>query len=162
MIYINISESKTKDDYINLLSEISSYKILDGKNFDFGTGIIINDMSFGSEDAYYEMCIQELEGIIDNWDCNKKNIKKAKKRPNRHARKRKQIEKLKKLRTESGYYPVYSNYYCYYAYPKRWYRGKRSAYLKKQSNKKIRNYKGSFEPKSNKFHRVFDFWWELE
>lgn len=47
-------------------------------------------------------------------------------------------------------------------YPKRYYRGKRSSYLKKMSNRKIRRYKGDFSPKGNGFHKVFDFWWELD
>ena len=44
-------------------------------------------------------------------------------------------------------------------YYKRLYRSKRSKYLKRQSNKRIRKYKGAL---SNGWicHRLYDFWWE--
>lgn len=42
----------------------------------------------------------------------------------------------------------------------RYYRGKRSPLLKRQSNKKIRRDKDNIYQK-NKYRRVFDFWWEL-
>ena len=45
-------------------------------------------------------------------------------------------------------------------YYKRLYRGKNSSYLKKASNRKIRQYKGEL---SNGYycHRLFDFWWKM-
>ena len=46
-------------------------------------------------------------------------------------------------------------------YYKRWYRGKRSTYLKQQSNKKIRRYKGELH-NGNMAHKLFDFWWEFD
>ncbi|UUV46285.1 hypothetical protein [Bacillus phage vB_BanS-Thrax2] len=153
-------EAKTKEDFINLLNEINAYRELDGQDFDFGTGLIKNDMSFGSEDAYYEMDIWSLESIIENFDYPVYRIKKKRKqRPNKHARKRKQIQDMERMRHDDNwFYPVYNND----KYNKRYYRGKRSAFLKKVSSKKIRNHKGSFQPKGNKHKRVFDFWWELE
>lgn len=45
-------------------------------------------------------------------------------------------------------------------YYKRMYRGKRSKYLKRQSNKAIRRYKGELH-KGYHCHRLYDFWWEL-
>ena len=42
-------------------------------------------------------------------------------------------------------------------YYKRLYRGKRSKYLKQQSNKKIRRYKGDLH-RGNMAHKLFDFW----
>ena len=44
-------------------------------------------------------------------------------------------------------------------YYKRLYRGRRSKYLKKQSHRKIRRYKGDLH-KGWQCHRLFDFWWE--
>lgn len=41
-----------------------------------------------------------------------------------------------------------------------YYRGKRSKYLKKLSNKKIRKYKGEINGKGG-YKRLFDYWWEL-
>ena len=45
-------------------------------------------------------------------------------------------------------------------YYKRWYRGKRSSYLKRQSNKAIRRYKGELHNGYQHIHKIFDFWWE--
>lgn len=117
-------------------------------------------MSFGSEDAYYEMDIWSLESIIENFDYPVyRNKKKRRQRPNKHARKRKQIQDMERMRHDDNwFYPVYNNK----RYNKRYYRGKRSAFLKKVSSKRIRNHKGDFQPKGNKHKRVFDFWWELE
>lgn len=45
-------------------------------------------------------------------------------------------------------------------YYKRWYRGKRSSYLKRQSNKAIRRYKGELHNGYQHIHKIFDFWWK--
>ena len=58
---------------------------------------------------------------------------------------------------------IYVGYQCIdnpKPYYKRIYRGKRSKYLKRQSNKKIRRYKGGLQNGWN-CHRLFDFWWEM-
>lgn len=165
MWIIDDSEARTRDDYMNLLNELNAYAILDGQDFDFGTGLIINEMSLGSEDAYYEMDGDILIAIIEYWDYDFQEPKeKRKKRENKYARNRKYKDKLWKM-IDDDWMPIWNcgkwfegEIRC----PKRYYRGKRSAYLKKQSNKKIRRYKGDFEPKGSKFHRVFDFWWELD
>ena len=44
-------------------------------------------------------------------------------------------------------------------YYKRWYRDKSSSYLKRQSNKAIRRYKGELHNGYQQIHKVFDFWW---
>lgn len=44
-------------------------------------------------------------------------------------------------------------------YYKRLYRGQRSKHLKRQSNRKIRQYKGELQ-NGWYCHRLFDFWWE--
>lgn len=44
-------------------------------------------------------------------------------------------------------------------YYKRLYRGRRSKYLKRLSNKKIRRYNGELH-KGYHCHKLFDFWWE--
>lgn len=53
-----------------------------------------------------------------------------------------------------GYIPNPKPYY------KRWYRGSHSKWLKRQSSKRIRRYKGEL---NNGWycHKLFDFWWEL-
>lgn len=45
-------------------------------------------------------------------------------------------------------------------YYKRIYRGKRSSYLKRQSNRKIRRYKGELHNGYQHIHKIYDFWWE--
>lgn len=42
----------------------------------------------------------------------------------------------------------------------RFYRGKRSKYLKKLSNKKVRKYDGEISGKGG-YKKLFDYWWEL-
>ena len=44
-------------------------------------------------------------------------------------------------------------------YYKRWYKGKRSSYLKRQSNKAIRRYKGELHNGYQHIHKIF--WYEL-
>ena len=43
----------------------------------------------------------------------------------------------------------------------RCYRGKRSAYLKRQASKAARRYEGGYPPKGNVHRKTFDYWWEL-
>lgn len=87
-----------------------------------------------------------------------KRCSKKKKR-NKRERGLKYKKHLKNLaEITCRYYPcpaIYSN-----SYYKRLYRGKRSKYLKRQSNKKIRKYKRCLSD-GNMYRKVFDFWWEL-
>lgn len=46
-------------------------------------------------------------------------------------------------------------------YYKRYYRGQRSKYLKRVSNKTVRRYKGDIPKKGNWCHKLYDFWWEM-
>lgn len=43
------------------LQEVKAYRELDGKPFDFGEGLIYPSNAMGSEDAYYEMTLQDEE-----------------------------------------------------------------------------------------------------
>lgn len=86
----------------------------------------------------------------------------GKSRMTKNERKEKYKARLKKLNEiTNGYPPIVSceekDGKIHY---KRWYRGKRSKYLKRQSNKRIRRYKGDL-PKGNQNHKLFDFWWEM-
>lgn len=45
-------------------------------------------------------------------------------------------------------------------YLKRWYRGSRSSWLKRMSNKQLRRYKGEV-PNRGGYKKVYDYWWEL-
>lgn len=176
----NTNELITKEDYIDALNEILAYRALDGEDFDFGNGLITNEMSLGSEDAYYEMDIWTLESLLECWDCSycrARNVedkkKKHKHKPNRHKLNSKHKNKTIKNSKRNDYYPVYwkasgviDKYGDYdetnsKGHYKRYYRGSRSKFLKKLSNKKIRNYRGYVENKGNKHKRLYDFWWEL-
>ena len=45
-------------------------------------------------------------------------------------------------------------------YYQRLYRGKRSWYLKRQSNKVIRRYEGELHKGYQHIHKIFNFWWD--
>ncbi|MCK2000592.1 hypothetical protein MZM54_04185 [[Brevibacterium] frigoritolerans] len=147
----------SKQDYIDLLNEIEAYRALDGLDFDFGTGLIVNEMSYGSEDAYYEMDIQSLEEIIEFWDEEHiPVIRKRKERTHKRYLKQKHKAKLNHLSDKS-----WSTVRERDGWKQRCYRGGRSAFLKKRSNKKVRRYIGGLPPKGNTHNRIFDFWWSL-
>lgn len=157
---VDISEAKTKEDYINLLNEINAYRELDGQDFDFGTGLIINEMSFGSEDAYYEMDLQAIEEIIEYWGCEfdipkRKNIVKRDRQYRRYV-KQKEKKRIKHL-SEISWMNVINRG----DWQQRCYRGKRSKHLKSQSHRRVRKYKDKISSKGNMSNKIFDFWWEL-
>lgn len=70
--YFDNEELERKTDAINQLKEIEAYRELDGEDFDFGTGLIKNEMRQGSEDAYYEIDLQNLKDTIIFWEFNNK------------------------------------------------------------------------------------------
>lgn len=101
---------------------------------------------------------------------NRKQTSK-KKRKNKRERELKYKNHLKRLSEYSSGFPsgaVYlgeiwvkgqgyvENPKPYY---KRLYRTQRSKYLKKQSHKSIRRYKGELH-KGNMYHKLYDFWWK--
>ena len=101
-----------------------------------------------------------------------KNFSKQKRR-NKRERDLKHKEHLKRLCGIAGYGHPFSVLYMdevyirgqgYIENPKPYYkklyRGKRSKYLKKQSHKKIRRYKGELH-NGWQCHKVYDFWYEL-
>lgn len=111
----------------------------------------------------------------DFYEDDKKIIPKNrsnKKRRDKRERYIKHQEHLKKLAEDTSGYPtpayrvdkVWIRKYGYVEiakpYYKRLYRGQRSKYIKKLSNRKIRRYKGDL---SNGFmcHKLYDFWWEM-
>lgn len=107
--------------------------------------------------------IQE-ENIIRKTYSNKKKL-------NKFERNVKYKNHLKKLYINVGEcYPspvVYEDkllagrYYIENPKPyyKRYYRDQRSKYLKRQSNKRVRRYKGELS-NGNDYRRIYDFWWE--
>ena len=84
-----------------------------------------------------------------------------KKRTTKYERNQKYQNYLKQLsKKTSSYFPsvVYIDGLHYY---KRYYRGRRSKYLKKISNRKIRRHKCELPKHGSQFHRLYDFWYEL-
>lgn len=113
-------------------------------------------------------------GHCSDWyeqDEENKNYSK-KKRINKRDRYLKHLDHLKYLEKVSCGYPkpvTYENEVWIKGvgyiknpktYYKRWYRGKRSGYLKRQSNKAIRRYKGELHKGYQHIHKIYDFWWE--
>ena len=102
-------------------------------------------------------------GYCSDWyeydEENHKNHSKRK-RMNKRERYVKHKNHLKYLERVACKYPPAVGYIenpkPYY---KRWYRGKSSSYLKRQSNKAIRRYKGELHNGYQHIHKVFDFWW---
>jgi hypothetical protein len=151
-------ELKTKQDYIEQLKEIEAYRSLDGLPFDFGTGLIPNEMSLGSEDAYYEMDIQNLEGIIEYWDYvdDTKKRRKYKDKLFKYYKRKIDQKKLSKLYNETWWAVQDCG-----EYKKRCYIGSRTTFLKKYSNKIVRRYVNEVSVKGNGYRRLFDYWWEI-
>ena len=109
-------------------------------------------------------------------DVNTENIKCSnKKKRNKRERYLKYKNHLKRLERMGSYRCRHLNPVTYTdevwvkgkgwienskPYYKRWYRGKRSKYLKNQSNRKIRRYKGEIH-NGYQCHKIYDYWWEL-
>lgn len=95
-----------------------------------------------------------------------------KKRRNKIERDLKHKNHLKYLAENTSYYPqpayyvdeIYIKGHGYMKNPKpyykRLYRGKCSKYHKKQSNRRIRRYKGELH-NGWSCHKLYDFWWEM-
>ena len=104
-------------------------------------------------------------------DITKYENHSKKKRRNKRERDLKYKNHLKYLAENTSGYPspvmytdeIWVKGYGYIKNPKpyykRLYRGKRSKYLKRQSSKKIRRYKGELH-NGWYCHRLYDFWWE--
>lgn len=143
------------------LNEIRAYRKLEYEIFDFGEGEMKIDGWYGSEDAYYEMSLPEEccdypeYNILTQKDLERE-YKKQKQKLNRYVKKQIDKEKLKKLYNNGGWWTVGNlNTHLY-----RCYRGSRSKYLKKLSNKKVRKSKG-LSGKNNRYRKVFDYWHRL-
>ena len=160
-------KSMTKKKYIEGLEldliEIYAYRELQSQGFNFRYGYVPNN-KIQSEDVYFKMEQLDLEELyeystdleyqIDMYHRHKKI------RLNRHARKAITQKKLKSH---------YSHYHgmCYWHDEKNIFvrdtgRKIRKRCIKKQARKKTRRRKNDFPLKGNGFHKIFDFWWELD
>ena len=167
MAYVyNLKEIKTKQDAIDELEEIVAYQNLEGLPFDFGNGLIENDLSYGTEHVYWKMYAQILENIIEDWEddinCRKwlksqSKKKYKKKRLNKYFRKTIYKRKLVNLSKTSWwivYYNEEQNRYirCYYS--------KRKGFAKFCSNKAVRN-RTDFSLKGAGYRKCFDYWYTV-
>lgn len=142
------------------LAEIKAYRELENETFDFGNGPMKMEHTLGSEDAYYEMDIQEHEDAIetarleylDDLENRDYNVEK----PKRINRRNKRKDKIKNKKLQSAGWWIVSDNETHLS---RIYRGKRSSYIKKKNNKKLRRAKNV--GKRGHFKKVTEFWYEL-
>lgn len=124
----------------------------------------------GGKIYQFGYCGEHNDMIFKDIKQNRSN--KAKN--NKYSRDVKYKNKIKRLYEDAGWhYPppvVYVDEVCIKKhkyiknpkpYYKRVYRNKRSKYAKRQSNKKIRKYKGELHNGYQHIHKLYDFWWEL-
>lgn len=140
------------------IDEIRAYRESESETFDFGAGEMKMDGWYGSEDAYYEMCLPEESGTnleMEEYYHSKPNPKiKHKNRLHKYYRNQIDKKKLEKL-SKVGWWIVSDRSThkarCYYS-------GRRG-FIKKVSNKKVRKYKdlGNYA----NYRKVYDYWYEL-
>lgn len=143
------------------LEEVRAYRELESETFDFGEGEMRIEGWYGSEDAYYEMALEdeEYENDFEEEYLNKKKRKKLSQKEinsKNYHNKFKNRTKLKKLNNYRWYLVRTAENGTLH----RCYRGSGSKYLKKISNKKVRKYDG-LNRKNCDYRRVFDFWYSL-
>lgn len=140
------------------LEEVLAYRELEGEVFDFGEGPMRIDGLLGSEDVYYKMFINnhmdDSDEIMYKVESDEKQ-KRRKSRLNKYKRNKIDKRKIEKLRKEGAFYTV-SHYRPYL----RLYRGKRSRYLKKESNKIVRRYYKSIS-NGGSYRKTYPFWHNL-
>jgi hypothetical protein len=145
---------KQLEEYILDLEEIKAYRSLEGVSFDFGTGLIENELSYGTEEALWEMEQQNLEEIIDNWDSEKQNTKKKKHKLNHYNQK--QIDKIKLKKLANHVYTIYFNDKA--GIYKRFYISGCRKYAKWCTNRTIRH-RNDFPLKYSGYRKTFDYSW---
>jgi hypothetical protein len=152
-----LDKEKELKEYILDLIEIEAYRTLEGQSFDFGTGVIHNDFSYGTEEAILEMQQQDLEEIIYYWGWDDYLYIKRKKKYKLNYYARKQISKIKleKLAKVSWYAAYYSERVGRYV---RCYLSGRKGYAKYCSKRVVRN-RNDFPLKGNGYRRAYDYWW---
>lgn len=141
------------------LEEIRAFRELEKEVFDFGEGDMKIEGWYGSEDAYYEMCLPEecrynIKTPSPLYSKSKSKTNK-KYRPNHHARKQVEKKKLDKLYNTSAWWAVIDKN----THKKRNYilNGK---YCRKYSNRCVRRYRKEIGNGGN-YRKLYDYWWEV-
>jgi len=147
---------KTKEDAIARLVELEAYRRLEGVSFDFGTGLIKNELSFGTEEAYWKIEVLFLRDLIEDWLENTKYPPKVnhKRRLNRHARKRVGKRKILKLAKVADWAVGYNDGETRY---RRFYISGSRKYAKWRTNHVVRN-NTSFPLIGNGYRKCFGYW----
>jgi len=155
---------KSKEDAIIALEEIRAYQSLEGLPFDFGDGLIQNDLSYGTEHVYWKMDAQVLEDIIEDWEkdiewanwseTQSKKKKHKNKRLNKHLRKiigKRKLINLFKASWWIVYYNEKENRYirCYYS--------GRKGFAKWCSDRAVRN-RNDFSLIGAGYRKCFNYW----
>jgi len=141
------------------IDEVRAYKELEGEVFDFGEGKMKMEWWYGSEDAYYEMCLPEKSGY-DVYNCEysyhkPKQKQKYKKRLNQYEKKGIDKIKLDQL-SNTVWWAVQDNG----EYKNRNYLSNKRKVAKKTTNKKIRQYKGKIN-NGGSYKKIYDYWWSV-
>ena len=152
---------KQLQEYILDWIELDAYRSLEGVPFDFGTGLIENELSYGTEEAIWEMEQQQLEEIIDFWEVEKTWSRwlKSKNRKKKHKLnhyKKNHIDKIKLKKLYDYVYTVYFNE-AEQRY-KRFYLSGCRKYAKWCTNRKVRN-ADDFPLKGGGYRKTFNYWW---
>lgn len=141
------------------IDEIRAYRDLESEVFDFGEGEMRIEGWYGSEDAYYEMCLPEESGwdeyYYEHFYHKYKPKPKLKYKASRYCKKQKYKQRLEKLCHIRWWAVTDMN-----THKRRCYMSGRRKYARKQSNKKVRNYKSGISNGGN-YRKVYDFWWEV-
>ncbi|MGJ0846438.1 hypothetical protein ACR77J_07110 [Tissierella praeacuta] len=140
------------------LDEIRAFRELEGEVFNFGEGEMKMEGWYGSEDAYYEMCLPEESGF--NYEMKEychfkpKLKQKHKHRLNHYYRKKIDKRKLNRLKgirwwtvSDRGTHKI------------RCYLSSRRAVVKKMANKKVRKYKDVGN--GSNYRKTYDYWWQI-
>lgn len=138
--------------------EILAYRELENEYFDFGEGLMRASDGKYSEDAYYEMRIQQEEELRLEQKYNYVKYEhrpKMKVRPNQYARKQICKAKLNRLHDEGSWWTVWDKG----THKVRCYISPRAKHHKKYSNKKVR--KTQSVGNHGNYRKVYDYWWEV-
>jgi hypothetical protein len=139
------------------LEEILAYRELEKETFDFGEGPMRIEGWYGSEDAYYEMFLEnqkkeKVEKITEKITEKQKSRKNKRRKRRKDSRRKNNLDRLKKA------YPW--GVLDMETYKKRIYYSSRKKVAKRNSNKKVRKYRGAINDGSH-YKKIYDYWWEV-
>lgn len=144
-----------KEELFAEWEELEAYRTLEGKPFDFGSGLI-TDTSKSSETVYWKMEQREIEDCIEDFNYPPPKTRK-KGRPNRYERKYAGRKRLQKIPRQVWWIIGFNEETMMY---KRYYESGRKGFAKRQSNRKIRHTK-DFDANGGMYRKLYDYWWNV-